>query len=941
LLIIPRFIQDKIEENIECNAFVTSSINNLRAWIEKNNTQFFKEYSEHGFSHINDVLKSSEHLITEKSKELLSSYDLSVLVISVVLHDSAMHLTEDGFLTLINGDYPPIESKYIKEEPTWDILWNDFISEAKRFDAKKLQEIFGNEKPVTQISIEKDSLTGRDNFLIGEFLRRHHARLAHEIAINGVPGGSGGKKLELGSEPINGFRDLCGFIARSHNMNLRDAVDKLEPKKKQKHFHTHVPYIMVLLRIADYIQIEANRAPKQLLSVNDLSSPISKREWAKHHSIVEIIPDDSDPEALYIDAEPTNALIFEALSSLFIDIQNELDKSWAVLGEVYGLSKNLYNLGITVRRIRTSLDDIQSYINEKSPSYIPKVLKFKMSDSEMMELLIAPLYGDNPEIGIRELMQNSVDACLELKDLVNKELVYSAHDINEGVRITLTDYKDKGGELVIEDHGIGMTLDIIENYFLNIGASFRNSDVWKKAHETGGHSDVYRTGRFGIGLLAAYLLGNEIHIKTRHVTQEKALGLSFSCKKGSREIVVENVEMHIGTTITIQLTEDVTRKLSKKRKLWDWFSLAEPKVVREIICEGETTNIQQSRTVPCANNKHLTGWYKTKSPEFDDVYWTYESIESRDQYLQKDPKLICNGIIVTDSLSTDSFDISPVMGVIDVRLPTLAIYDQDGKLPINLERTELVTSSLPFTKELSIDLSNHLVNEILKNMKPIKEGLSKESVQAVHLKQVKSVSSRRYYYAVKNCSKLLISEGKFIPMDFDLIKETGINTLYVDAQNLGQNQGSWTSEEFKRICTNYLGIRNITSSKRSKSDWIRDYMEPDEYRSLLSDLPIIGSLLLIRKSDMADIFSTGYVPRFFHKELSEVWSNEKWKLLSYGQVKKLDANMDKIANELTDSNSLGFILHYLDWKEANSTADPSIFYKSWMDINKSPYLITN
>lgn len=548
MLSIPARIRNLLEKNAGIQGFVLSSISNLDAWISDNKTTFFPEYTDHGFTHLNEVLLTADSIITDESWAHLTPQDSAAMIISVLLHDCAMHISEDGFYSLIRDSYPPIQTRYVETEAKWSTIWADFVAEAKRFHAKKIIELFGDDSPIRDIPDNKIDLNGRDKLLIGEFIRRHHARLAHEIAFNGVPGNNG-KVLKLANEPEANFLDLCGFIARSHNMSLRGAVDRLESTKRQIHLNTHAPFIMLVLRISDYIQIHSERAPKKLLSIKGLVSPISTGEWKKHNAVIEINQAHTDPEALYIDAEPEDALVFNSLTSLFSGIQCELDMSWSVLGEVYGRYEPLCELGITIRRIRSSLDDINTFIVNKKPKYIPRVLKFRTADAEMMELLIAPLYGDNPEVGIRELMQNSIDACVELKDLAIKQQVKLDTNVSEDVVISLHDRGDAGGELVISDRGIGMTLDVVENFFLNIGASFRNSDRWKKDHETQGRSNVYRTGRFGIGLLAAYLLGDELKVETRHINAPPSSGLKFSCKKGSNSIVVSNVEMSYGTVI--------------------------------------------------------------------------------------------------------------------------------------------------------------------------------------------------------------------------------------------------------------------------------------------------------------------------------------------------------------------------------------------------------
>ena len=605
---IPNRMKERLEQDSGISSFTLTSVNNLKPWLDANTTVFFPEYTDHSFIHLNEVLATAESIITDESWDTITPEDVSAMIVSVLLHDCAMHITEDGFYSLITDIYPSIKSQYFSTDPKWSEMWSDYIAEAKRFNSDKLKSIFNDSKPVSDIPDNKIDLTTRDKLLIGEFIRRHHARIAHEIVFNGVPG-TDGKTLKLAEEPRRHFLDLCGFIAKSHNMSLRQAVDALNTKKKREHLGCHVPFLMSVLRISDYIQVQATRVPSQLLNVKSLISPISKGEWKKHDAILEINHADEDPEALFIDAEPQDAILFEDLRWLFTDIQRELDEVWAVLGEVYGRYDKMANLGINIRRLRSSLDDINEYTRNKKPEFIPKVLKFRTADSEMMELLIAPLYGNKPEIGIRELVQNSVDACLELEDISKKQqkiVIEKPEDFD--VCVSVIEHGDYG-EVIVEDYGVGMTLDIIENYFLNIGASFRNSDRWKKTHETEGSSDIHRTGRFGIGLLAAYLLGDELEVETRHISCPENEGLKFRCSRGSKFVTISHTDCHVGTKVSIKTSKNIVCNLSENPKSWDWYCLSVPKVKRSLIKvndsnEKHTKFLEQNIVVPQSRACH-------------------------------------------------------------------------------------------------------------------------------------------------------------------------------------------------------------------------------------------------------------------------------------------------------------------------------------------------
>ena len=94
--------------------------------------------------------------------------------------------------------------------------------------------------------------------------------------------------------------------------------------------------------------------------------------------------------------------------SLLDGLQRELDTSWAVMGEVYSRREDLKGLGIRLRRVRSNLDDVRRF--RQQVSYIPGRFAFESAGTGLLKKLVAPLYGDAPEVGVRELLQNAIDA---------------------------------------------------------------------------------------------------------------------------------------------------------------------------------------------------------------------------------------------------------------------------------------------------------------------------------------------------------------------------------------------------------------------------------------------------------------------------------------------------------------------------------------------------
>src|SRR6185437_13203676 len=107
---------------------------------------------------------------------------------------------------------------------------------------------------------------------------------------------------------------------------------------------------------------------------------------------------------------------------------------------------------------------------------VPKKVQLGVAGPDVLKLFVEPLYGERPEIGIRELMQNAVDAVRELREYVEKHPEFAKFlQPKETADITIwLDDPDQNGfaVLTVSDHGIGMTEETIANYFLIAGASF-------------------------------------------------------------------------------------------------------------------------------------------------------------------------------------------------------------------------------------------------------------------------------------------------------------------------------------------------------------------------------------------------------------------------------------------------------------------------------------
>lgn len=102
------------------------------------------------------------------------------------------------------------------------------------------------------------------------------------------------------------------------------------------------------------------------------------------------------------------------------------------------------------------------------------------------------------------------------------------------------------------------------NYFLRAGATYRTSDEWKDKHTVGGRgqkSRVLRSGRFGIGVLAAFLLGDELNVETRHLLAPASEGIRFSARLDTQEIELKRASCVAGTVVRVKLRQKAAEQI--------------------------------------------------------------------------------------------------------------------------------------------------------------------------------------------------------------------------------------------------------------------------------------------------------------------------------------------------------------------------------------------
>ena len=192
-----------------------------------------------------------------------------------------------------------------------------------------------------------------------------------------------------------------------------------------------------------------------------------------------------------------------------------------------------------------------------------------------------------------------------------------------------------------------------------------------------GRSQVLRSGRFGVGVLAAFLLGPRIEVHTRHANASKEEAVYFTASLEDDDIeLLRKPKDTVGTSIRLELVKS-TEKLLGTPGRWDWYTLDFPRVQRLVHCEA----LKQQYHLPTPDQEvGPAGSLNRISPAgFAACFWSFSP----------SGLLVVNGI----GVSRGSFVWSD--GHVPWQTPALSVFDPDGRLPLNLRRDGVEGDRLP------------------------------------------------------------------------------------------------------------------------------------------------------------------------------------------------------------------------------------------------------
>ena len=239
-------------------------------------------------------------------------------------------------------------------------------------------------------------------------------------------------------------------------------------------------------------------------------------------------PSDEEKYKLVLSAEARSSQGVVAVTKLRDKIQHELDGVKTILAAgINGVGMHLDSLDIQWDNGELKSDSTSIRENE---------IEFHIDRKKILDLLIGRSLYPRKDVAIREVLQNSIDACKLRK----------AFDKDFDPEITV--YQD-GDIISIEDNGIGMDFTTAEKYLSLVGSSYYSSEEFRKSSSNKQYFDPI--SRWGLGFLSCFLIAQEVTIETKKIdSQACKFVISSIDSKWTYEVGTRKIP---GTIVTLRL----------------------------------------------------------------------------------------------------------------------------------------------------------------------------------------------------------------------------------------------------------------------------------------------------------------------------------------------------------------------------------------------------
>ncbi|WP_108061629.1 HD domain-containing protein [Poseidonibacter lekithochrous] len=429
--------------------------NKIKELINKKTTINFPNYTNHDMNHSFKLMDTIHELIKDNKKDF-NALEIALMIYSCLFHDIGMAISDKDIEKIKDNT-----SKYLYGQDFNEVIKNNFDNE---------------------------------DLALQEIIRISHGKIAYDLITSKYE-----DEFRLPEYENISFAQSLAEICLSHTKD-RSYVEELESNSTKGEYEYNTQFLSILLRLADILDIDSTRTPLALYEAIDLND-FSDGEWQKNFTIDNIkkIFKSNDLKEIKLEGTCKDIKIHRKLLSYIKWIENELRLA-------VDLTSNMdkkYHIKLNT--------EVKNKI--KPIGYTIPDLKLNIDYHAVTNLLMGEAIYGSKDLGLRELLQNSIDAIMVKKDKLEMENHPSKDSYEPTINI---DIDKENNKVIISDNGMGMNEYIIKNYFLNVGKSYyKSKDFLNYKHS---YNPI---GNFGIGFLSCFMLSDEVQVITKHFDSNK------------------------------------------------------------------------------------------------------------------------------------------------------------------------------------------------------------------------------------------------------------------------------------------------------------------------------------------------------------------------------------------------------------------------------------
>ncbi|WP_434346316.1 ATP-binding protein [Myxococcus virescens] len=534
----------------------------LDKWLQ-HTTALFPHYTSHARDHSEYIIIQISNFLFSKSKPTAKDFSKAeayVLICAAYLHDAGMVVSPGEIAATLGSEQ-----------------WKKFTTGPGASSYQEIESILARQDIQPSDTIAYTAGLQLRLMLADYFRREHHQRAPNVL------------KLHPALKQLVDFDDRRYFeaissVAIAHGLDRAELNDPARFKEVVNlgGEKANIRFLAHLLRIGDLLDMRSSRANPYACTAAGPLPRDSMPHWQQYSTITHERVDFRRIEyTCKCQDQETHAILRDWFGWLCDEIRET------------GLAMLHSERHTGWRPPQCTLDDTWAAAQKgrRPPTIVIEPTaeahytfhrwRLELDQEKIFDRLIHDVY-DSPQLFIRELIQNSLDAtrCRMYDDYrarfpqhsppafpnqLPREFLdeYPIHISISKAEISFprTDEKVTHQVLTIEDSGIGMDSETIRRYLLQVGRSYYQSEEFRTQHS------FTPTSRFGVGFLSVFAVSRHITVETSKfpLPPSEPHGVRLTLQAPSSYLLTEKwapfntrpPQRRHGTRIRVALNEEI------------------------------------------------------------------------------------------------------------------------------------------------------------------------------------------------------------------------------------------------------------------------------------------------------------------------------------------------------------------------------------------------